>query len=198
MLRATGFGRPLPAPWERHRRPGGPRTGFGTRPVRMAAGMALAALLLGNAVIVYRLMGEDTGSRVSRVPGDRGREDTAGASFKELREALQSVQASIKADVERVKPSRDGRAHRNDEPMETSSSGTAVGSTSTGSSSTGSSSTGSDSTGSDSGGGSGGSSGGDDTGSDDTSGGGPGGGGDTGGGGGDTGGGSSGGGGGGG
>jgi len=205
MLRATGFGNPRHAPWTHRRQPGGPRTGFGTRPVRVAAAIVFAALVLGNAVILYRLMGEDASVR-NRASRAQGPEETAGASFKDLRGALQSAQASMRADLERVLPSRIERSERNDNPKETSTTetGTTSGSTSpssSGSSSSGSTSSdstssgsgtdGSDSTDTGSGGGSGGSSGGEDTGSDDTSGGGPGGGGgDSGGGGGDTGGGS--------
>ena len=191
MLRATGFGNPRPAPWARRRQPGGPRTGFGSHPVRVVAAIVFAALVLGNAVILYRLMGEDS-SVLGRAPRAQGPEDTAGVSFKDLREALQSAQASMRADLERVLPSRIERSQRNDNPKETSTTETGTTSGSTSSSSSGSSSSGSASSGSTSsgsgtggsestdtgsGGGSGGSSGGEDTGSDDTSGGGPGGGG---------------------
>ncbi len=200
MLRATGFGKPLPVPWARWRSRGGPRTGFGTRPVRVAAGIVVAALVLGNAVLVSRLMGEGADSPVTRGAGDAVREDAGRSSFKALRNALQSVQASIDADVKAlaIKAERD-RPDRNDKPRETSTSGStpgtastgsSSGSNSTGSTSGGSSSTGSDSTDSGSGGSSGGSSGGD-SGSDDTGGGGPGGGGGSDGGGGDSGGGGS-------
>ena len=196
MLRATGFGKPLPVPWTRRRRPGGPRTGFGMRPVRVAAGIVVAALVLGNAVLVSRLMGEGADSPVTRGAGDAVREDTGRSSFMELRKALQSVQASIDADVKAlaIKAEKD-RPERSDKPRETSTSestpgtastGSSSGSNSTGSTSGGSSSTGSDSTDSGSGGSSGG-----DSGSDDTSGGGPGGGGGSDGGGGDSGGGGS-------
>lgn len=215
MSRADGFGNSLPAAWARRREPGGARTRFGSRPIRVAAAIVFAVLVLGNAVIAFRLMGEDA-SVPSRAPRAQGPEDTAAISFKDLREALQSAQASMQADLERVLPSRIERSERNDNPKETSNTETGTTSGSTSSSSSGSSSSGStssgstssgsgsgtggsDSTDTGSGGGSGGSSGGEDTGGGDTSGSGPGGGGgDSGGGGDDTGGGGSGGGGGGG
>jgi hypothetical protein len=159
----------------------------------VAAGIVVVALVLGNAILVSRLMGEGSGLPVTRGAGAAERNDAErSSSFKELREALQSVQASMRADVNALSITRSNdRPKRSDKPRGTSttgsitgtaSTGSSSGSTSTGSTSGGSSSTGSDSTDS----GSGGSSG-DDSSSDDTGSGGPGGGGGSGGGSGDSG-----------
>jgi hypothetical protein len=207
MQRASGYGKAPPVPWRGRMRPGPPSAGFGPRPVRQFAKVALAALLVVNGVIVYRLADNTDASSVSGVP-DRAERNTAqGSAIEELREALQNLQtgfAELKApkptpQTDRLRPDeREPRASSSSEGSGSASTGSTSETVSTGSSASGGGSTSSGSTDSgsgstDSGSGSSGSGGGDpDT--DDSGGGGPGGGGgDTGGGGsggGDTGGGS--------
>ena len=142
MLRASGFGRPSRMAWAR--RPAARRAGagFGTRPIRVAAGVAVTALLLLNAVLVLRLSRDEAAPRASHVPQSAAREGEA-STFKELRESLHGVQVSLKAQIQGSTLEREqNRPDQGDGPRGTSTQGSVSGSTSTGSSS-GSTSTGS-------------------------------------------------------
>ena len=153
MLRATGFGSPLPRPWA-HRIPGEPKPPFRTSPTRIATVMVVVVLLLANAVLVYHLTRADH-SPVALVLGKTVQNPGANPQFQKLRRALENLSPS---QIGVANPSL-GEAHgadRGDPPRELSAAGdaskSAVAPSTTSSSSNGSSSSGSDSGGSNSGG----------------------------------------------
>ena len=189
MLRATGFGSPLPRPWAR-RIPGEPRPPFRTGTGLATKFVVVAALIFANVVLVYHLTRADH-SPVPFVLGRTVQNPVGTPEFQKLRRALESLSPS---QIGVANPSL-GDAHgagRGDLPGDLSAAGDAsksavapstTGSSSSGSSSGGSSSDGSGSdptpgdSGSDSGGGGSGSGGSSGTGGDASGGGGPGGGG---------------------
>ena len=154
MLRATGFGGPLPRPWAR-RIPGEPRPPFRTSPTRIATVMLVALLLLGNVVLVYHLTRADH-SPVALVLGKRVQNPGANPEFQKLRGALESLSP---AQIGVANPSL-GDAHEADrgnspgdlstvgDPSKSTVASSTTGSTSSGSASSGSSSGGSSSDGS--------------------------------------------------
>jgi hypothetical protein len=99
MFRATGYRRSL-LQWDRlrHLRPAG--TTFAQRPIRLAAATAVAGLLLGNAALVYQVAtGLDAGPvRQKSTSGQAGYQPEA----IDLRSALETVEAKIRADVGRL------------------------------------------------------------------------------------------------
>jgi hypothetical protein len=176
MLWATGFGR-ASMPWGGRARTGVSRRAFVPGVVRTITGFVLVALLVGNAVLFYRLTEDD--AEVVRPATSSARVGADTASARDLQTVLQAVEAAIRKDVEDLTVRyREAR----DRPRETSSERTALpdasgpaGVPSTGSSSGGSTSADSDPADTGSGGGStGGTPGGGDTsgGSSDGSGGG--------------------------
>lgn len=138
----TGFGSPLLGSWTRGRRLREPRAGFRTGPVRLAAKIAVAALVLPSLFLVYRLVAEDDVSLVTGVPGTAGPNAAAGSTFEELRDTLQSLsRTEIGVPVPTVPGGDTDRRPRGDKPRETSTTGSVTGSAGTGSGSTGSGST---------------------------------------------------------
>jgi hypothetical protein len=114
LSRVAGFGRPLLAPqWRRASRAKSGRARFEAFPARVAALTALAALVLGNAVIVYQVTTHDVdpssgGSRESR-------EANVGGSLSDIGEVLRGIRASIDARIEgidRIPIERSARQNR--------------------------------------------------------------------------------------
>src|SRR5687767_15953754 len=104
MQRASGYGKVPPVPWRARIRPGPPSAGFGPSPIRQLAKVALAALLVINGVIVFRLADNTDGATVSGVPDRAERKSAEGSANKELREALQNVQIGFAAELKAPKP----------------------------------------------------------------------------------------------
>jgi hypothetical protein len=103
LSRSTSFGRPVPLNgWQRG---AGGRTGIRlwTRPTRAAAAIGLAALVIGNAVILYRLSAKADDPQPTTFPSGRSGQQTGG-SFEDVGTALQTIQASIEARVEAIEP----------------------------------------------------------------------------------------------
>lgn len=105
MSRVTSFGRPLPSqPWRRAWRSRGGQTGFEAFPARAAAFTALAALVLGNALIVYQLTTHETDPSSGELRQIRN--ENLGGSLSEIDEVLQDIRASIDARIEKLEPIR--------------------------------------------------------------------------------------------
>jgi hypothetical protein len=156
LSRVTSFGRPLPTvPWRRAWRPRSGRTGFEAFPTRVAALTALAALLVGNALIVYHVTTHDADPSFAGLR--QSRDENAARSLSDVGEVLQDIRASIEARINRIERIPIERSARQERPPDTAdqarrssessaSSGPAPSAISPGSSSSTSSGSSSDST----------------------------------------------------
>ena len=120
MSRSTSFGRRLPAAgWQRGatRRMG---IRLWARPARVVATTALGALIVANALILYRLSSKADDSPTALLPGHSDQE--AGGSFEDVATTLQSIQASIEARVEGIEPIDIGMAASQGKRRQTPSS----------------------------------------------------------------------------
>ena len=89
MLRATGFGSPIRARSSRWSGPRQPKTSFRTSPIRLAAILAVAGLVLANMIVAYRLLGEQDSS-VAVVLG-KAEQHGEGSAFERIRDALDNL-----------------------------------------------------------------------------------------------------------
>jgi hypothetical protein len=156
--RGSGFRSPLWGLWGRWRLLGEPRVGFQAGLLRPATKVAIAAFLVLDVILVYRLTANGPPARTTGGPG--GGYTASSPTFMELREALRDLSTKL-SDL----PLIDGDAGRGtrhstkrtgvDTPHETTPSSGSVVDSGTGgsatSSGTGGSATGSGSGGSDSG-----------------------------------------------
>ena len=114
MSRVTSFGRPAPfLPWRRAWRSRSGRTGFEAFPARLAALTTLAALVVGNALIVYQVTTHDADPVSDALP--QSRDETVAGSLSDIGEVLQGIRASIEARIEKLNQSEwSPRRARND------------------------------------------------------------------------------------
>ena len=92
MQRGTGFGSPLRARWSSRSSLKPLSPSFRTSPIRLAANVAFAGLLLANMVLAYRLLGED-GVAIDMVSG-KPQQREGGTAFEKLRATLDNLSRS--------------------------------------------------------------------------------------------------------
>jgi hypothetical protein len=117
LSRVTSFGRALPAPpWRRGWRSRSGRTGFEASPARVVALTTLAALVLGNALILYQVATHNANPSSGRFrpSGD----ETVEGSLSDVGEVLLDIRASIEARVDSIEPILAAPVPRDERPRE--------------------------------------------------------------------------------